>query len=65
MWDIQMLDSDQGLLSAWIDEIIVDQLNIQSELINSDLINSAAYQVLIIVYHLDISHIQRESYPWA
>ena len=26
-----MLDSDQGLLSAWIDEIIVDQLRLNIE----------------------------------
>ena len=38
-------------------------LNIQSELINSDIINSGAYQVLITIYHLDILHILRESYP--
>ena len=31
MWDIQMENSDQDLISAWIDEIRIDQLRLNIE----------------------------------
>ena len=31
MWDIQMIDNDQDLISAWIDEIRVDPLRLNTE----------------------------------
>ena len=33
MWDIQMIDNDQDLISAWIDEIRVDPLRLNIELV--------------------------------